>query len=219
MKKKIITVAIALAALVGLPAVAQNPSDNNSSNQNTEQTCKRGDKARKDKDGKDAKKAKGDKDAKRGKDGQGRQQQQRQQRDFTAAFEGIVLTPEQQTAIQALKPQRPDRSQNSDSVARPDRNKMRSDYVAGVKKVLTPDQYVVFLENVVVNNAPIPGAGQKSMRHEAMMKNKKDLKERVSADRGSKDSKAAGKRADKSRKDVKNMQNRANNVAKQNNVK
>lgn len=218
MKKKIITVAIALAALVGLPAVAQNPSDNNSSNQNTEQTCKRGDKARKDKDGKDAKKAKGDKDAKRGKDGQGRQQQ-RQQRDFTAAFEGIVLTPEQQTAIQALKPQRPDRSQNSDSVARPDRNKMRSDYVAGVKKVLTPDQYVVFLENVVVNNAPIPGAGQKGMRHEAMMKNKKDLKERVSADRGSKDSKAAGKRADKSRKDVKNMQNRANNVAKQNNVK
>lgn len=114
-------------------------------------------------------------------------------------FEGIELTPEQQSQLQAIQPQRPDKAprgerrsrpqgqprqfagQGGDSVQtrqapdqRPDRRQGRRDYINQVKQILTPDQYVVFLENMVTAS-PAPGQGMrpgKAMKAEKAQKAK-----------------------------------------------
>ncbi len=80
-------------------------------------------------------------------------------------FEGLNLTAEQQAKLKALreksgaqrqekakagKEARKDRRAQSDSVRRADQR----DYLNGVKEILTPEQYVQFLENMVVNGRP-----------------------------------------------------------------
>ncbi len=68
-------------------------------------------------------------------------------------FEGITLTADQQAKLDVLK---------SNKEARPDRRQMKREYLAKVKEILTPDQYVVFLENSFVNTPMRP---HKDMRH------------------------------------------------------
>lgn len=100
-------------------------------------------------------------------------------------FEGIELTPDQQTKLQAIKPQRPDKGmrgerrsrpqgqprqfagQPCDSAKfkqapgqRPNRMQGRRNYINQVKEILTPEQYVVFLENMVTA-APAPQQGMR----------------------------------------------------------
>lgn len=83
-------------------------------------------------------------------------------------FEGLNLTEEQQTKLKALceksgaqrqerakanKEARKDRKVKSDSERRADQRS----YLDEVKKILTPQQYVQFLENMVVNGRPNQG--------------------------------------------------------------
>lgn len=138
MKKTFLTSIIALAALVAMPAAAQ--TDGTSDATRTEQCAK--DCKKKEKKLRHA----------------GRHDMNR-----SNAFEGITLSEEQKEALKALRPQRPEKRerQQADSVApRDSHKKMRAEYVNGVKQILTPDQYVVFLENIVINDAMIPGGNE-----------------------------------------------------------
>ena len=88
-------------------------------------------------------------------------------------MEGITLTPEQQTKIAAIKESRTkkakemrearkaemkDRSQAREQNAA-QRKLMRRAHLDEMKSVLTPEQYVVFLENMAIN-APSPRMGR-----------------------------------------------------------
>lgn len=151
MKKKIATVAVALSALIALPAMAKNPNSNNNcslSNCNTEQ-CAPGQCSN-----------------------PGQKQRQRPN-----PYAGIELTPEQKTSIDAIETAR---RQPTDSAARAQarearqqqrqeraqaRQDKRRDYLNQVKGVLTPDQYVIFLENIVMQQ---PAQGNHDRGHARM---------------------------------------------------
>lgn len=91
------------------------------------------------------------------------------------AFEGLNLTQEQQTKLKALSEKsvaqrqekakanmaaRKDRRVQSDSVRRAEQR----NYLNEVKKILTPQQYVQFLENMAVNGRPNHGSNPHEMR-------------------------------------------------------
>lgn len=101
-------------------------------------------------------------------------------------FEGITLTAEQQSQLDALCPQRNARpvakeckkeckadtakcdkkgkkGVRSERGKRPDKN-MKAEYIKKVKEILTSDQYVVFLENLATQ--PQPAFGPRHHRHE-----------------------------------------------------
>lgn len=128
MKKKILTIALAAFALCAIPASARN-NNNNCGNcpkaPCTEQTCSPAQNCGPD---------------------QACRAPQGRRPDF---FQGIQLTPDQQTALRALEQQRA--SQRPDSAAVAQRRQTRQDarrsYLDGVKNILTPEQYVVYLEN------------------------------------------------------------------------
>lgn len=144
MKKKILTLALAAFALCAVPASARSNNNNSADARKaprTEQTCNNNNQCR-----------------------QGKRPNQNRQGQRPDLFQGIQLTPEQQTALQALDQQRA--SQRTDSAARaqqrqgnqrPDSAAMaqrrqarldsRRSYLDGVKNILTPEQYVVYLEN------------------------------------------------------------------------
>lgn len=139
MKKTIMTVAIALSALLAMPAFAQNPNSNGTPG--TEVSC-RGGQCHGERQGNRQAKPKGNR---------------------PDPYAGIELSAEQRTALDAIETQRrqarPQRQQQ-DSVARAQRRQARTDarrgYLDQVKGVLSPDQYVVFLENIVLQQ---PGHG------------------------------------------------------------
>lgn len=86
-------------------------------------------------------------------------------------FVGITLTADQQNKLDALKQVPCGKDNKVDckkadckkedckkteckgdkACARPDRRQGKRDYISKVKEILTPEQYVVFLENIVVN--------------------------------------------------------------------
>ncbi|MBJ2188830.1 MAG: hypothetical protein JFR41_09425 [Muribaculaceae bacterium] len=136
MKKKILTVAIAIAALCGIPAMAQ--TDNTAATQT--QQCTKGQKG--------------------SCTNNNNRKQAKAAREFQRkdAFDGIQLTDAQKAGLEALNTTGAQKANRNDSTARANRRQARRDYVKGVKNVLTPDQYVVFLENIVVENAQLPGA-------------------------------------------------------------
>ncbi len=84
-------------------------------------------------------------------------------------FIGITLTPDQQTKLQTLKAEtkakreakakeckakvKADRAQRAEAM-----KACKKEYLESVKEILGPDQYVVFLENIVLNQ-PGPKAG------------------------------------------------------------
>lgn len=75
-------------------------------------------------------------------------------------FEGITLTPEQQTKIDAIKADRQKAAKEARENKKADRKTCRRDYLNKMKAVLTPEQYVVFLENMVTARpAGRPGQG------------------------------------------------------------
>ena len=135
MKKKILTVAIAIAALCGIPAMAQT---NNTAATQTQQ-CTNGQK---------------------GSCTNNNSRQAKAAREFQRmdAFDGIQLTDAQKAGLEVLNNTGAQKANRNDSTARANRRQARRDYVKGVKNILTPDQYVVFLENIVVENAQLPGA-------------------------------------------------------------
>lgn len=154
MKKTILSVAILLASTLGLTAVAQTPVNSQTGTNQTECT----------KAGKACKAAKANR---------------------PNPFEGLNLTEQQKSELQAIAPQKParkcDKAQNgacnkakagkgekkdlaakqqskADKQAKRAENRQqmiqnRRDYLAKVKNILTPEQYVQFLENNYVDNA------------------------------------------------------------------
>lgn len=102
-------------------------------------------------------------------------------------FEGITLTADQQTKLDNLRKN----CMRNDSIARNEmkqkrdemrkaneqkRNDMRQarlqkkrDYLNNVKTILTPEQYVVFLENTIINQPA--GKGDFRQRHDNRHKN------------------------------------------------
>lgn len=73
------------------------------------------------------------------------------------AFEGILLTPEQQAAVdkvkadrKALREQARAQEQTEKANRMEARQKAKRDYLKQMQAILTPDQYVTFLENIVV---------------------------------------------------------------------
>lgn len=145
MKKKLLSMALIIVAIAGFNAKAQ---DTVKSTQDTEQCAKA---CQKDK------MKKGDRKGHRNAHHRGGRP------DF---FKGITLTAEQQSQLEALRPQRPEGAEKSKD-AKEKRDKgfkgqrphagMRAEYVNKVKEILTPEQYVVFLENIVLrpaNDAP-----------------------------------------------------------------
>lgn len=80
-------------------------------------------------------------------------------------FDGIQLTNDQQTAINNLNEQQRQNRENARSerrqerrdrseAARTQRDQCRRDYLTSLKGILTPEQYVTFLENCFVNVQP-----------------------------------------------------------------
>ncbi|MDE6267292.1 MAG: hypothetical protein K2M07_08100 [Muribaculaceae bacterium] len=138
MKKSIVTLSMALVTLFGFSAFAQQQDQKQCDKVKTEKCCK-GDKERKC--------------------------ESKQQCAAFNPFEGIQLTQEQQTKLDALKQNcKMDRKQKSevnkdDKANRPSREELikqrkqaKRDYLNQVKEILTPEQYVSFLENMVVNS-------------------------------------------------------------------
>ncbi|MDE7426255.1 MAG: hypothetical protein K2M79_00450 [Muribaculaceae bacterium] len=146
MKLKLITLAlVAFLGMNGISAMAQN-TDNQKKCSKEKTECK----AKKDK-------------------------KMRGGMDETVFFEGITLTPEQQTKLDAnnVKRQEARKAAMADSTKqRPDRKQMMRNYITEVKEVLSPEQYVVFLENVAVNQ----GNKAQAMGKKMEMKARKDLK-------------------------------------------
>ena len=137
MKKTILSIAFVTAALFGSTAFAANPADNSAQcSGNCPTACV----------------AKGEKGATALK---GKKQARQARRDPMKAFEGINLTDTQKSSIAKLQADREAvrqaRRQKTDSTARsqrPDRRQARLDYFKAVSVILTPDQYVTFLENI-----------------------------------------------------------------------
>lgn len=168
MKKTLMTSIIALAAIVAMPAIASAQTDGTTGATDKTETVK------KDRP-----------EARRERPGHMK----------ANAFEGIELTDAQKEALKALRPERPERGDAKKEAAdstkreRPNPKKMRADYVNGVKGILTPDQYVIFLENIVINGANLPGDKAAMHRHDTkkgakmkdgakLRKGDKDRKER-----------------------------------------
>lgn len=140
MKKKVLSLAVLMASVFTFGSFAQTKSDNKDA-ACTKTECPA--------------KAKGDKAANR-----------------PNPFEGINLTADQQTRLQAIrekaKAERTEQmaqkkaakaeKKQADATARDARRaemtKKRQDYLVQIKEVLTPEQYVVFLENCYVQQAP-----------------------------------------------------------------
>lgn len=77
------------------------------------------------------------------------------------ALEGLSLTADQQAALKKLNGERAEKMrkavgdrQKQDSVKRAARKQEKLEYLHQVRAILTPEQYVTYLENQVVNAAP-----------------------------------------------------------------
>lgn len=162
MKKVFVSMMLAVALLTGGSAFAQTKSDGNTGataqKPNTECTsgsaCCTTDAANKGK--KDKKGKKGNKDFK-GKKGKqfnpfdGVQLSADQQQRLQVLQQGlgpVVLSKEQQAKIPVNPDLTPEQKQQLKAERKAKKLEAKKQYLNGVKEILTPDQYVVFLENV-----------------------------------------------------------------------
>ena len=167
MKKKLLTIALALAATAAVSAQTQNPEEEYIQNNYTTLASSSGLRDR-------------------GQALRASDKMYRPQKFTDFAFEGILLDIDQQGKIDAINKEfeqkreacrkscEANRAQCTDSTAcSPDllsidssadrRSQMKRDYVTAVKGVLTPEQYVTFLENIVFmpQQQAAPGFGRR----------------------------------------------------------
>lgn len=169
MKKVVLSMMLATGLLMGGSAYAQNQTDGTTgaTKQNTEK-YEAGPKGKKD--GKAAKGKKGDK-SKKNKGQKGNRQQ------FNP-FDGVQLTADQQQRLQVLRqglgpvvldkeqmkniPENPNLTPEQKAQLKKERKakkqEAKKNYLNGVKEILTPDQYVIFLENCYLYS-PQPNNG------------------------------------------------------------
>lgn len=73
-------------------------------------------------------------------------------RRCASPFEGLNLTAEQQTKLDALKSDCKASAEKARTERKNKRNECRQARLAKIKEILTPEQYVQFLENAFVSN-------------------------------------------------------------------
>ena len=176
MKKTILSAAIIFSSFVGFNSFAQAPQKGES------QTCEQTACANNQNGGccKDNNVCKGKKHHKSDKSGMGRIKTDKGPRHNF--FEGINLTPEQQSALSDLRPARDKQNGKPEkNISREDRMKERKakfeEYKNKVKEILTPEQYAVFEQNVNNCQANKDGFGRGC---------KKDIKKCKSSKKGDK---------------------------------
>lgn len=145
MKKKILSIALLAVAFAGSSAMAQTQSDNNVCTKEAKECIK--------KDGKKADKK--DRAEFRKGDRKGIRPEMKGERPDP--FAGLNLTADQQTKLQELQKNRVAARDKMGKPTKGDTTAMRRnpaegrrDYLNSVKNILTPEQYVVFLENIVI---------------------------------------------------------------------
>lgn len=77
-------------------------------------------------------------------------------------FEGIQLTPEQKTQLDALKAQRKAKHEGDRKDMKEARQKERAEYASQVEKILTPEQFAQFKANCEKKKDGLKG---KKMKH------------------------------------------------------
>lgn len=138
MKKKILSIALVLTGLMGTTAMAQSPT---TTRQQTEQTATR-----------PAKKAKAN------------------------PFEGLNLSEKQQSDLKVLnesrKTERQKKADQKKAEKKAERQAMREqnkkdkqEYLAKIKEILTPEQYVQFLENAYMTQGKRAVGGPRGGKH------------------------------------------------------
>lgn len=178
MRKKIVSVFMSVALMAGGMAYAQSPTDGATgatSKNNQSECCQDGKKADKKKGDKKKDKNKGDKKA-------GKHNGKVLAEARFNPFDGIQLTDDQQQRLQVLQqglgPVMLDKKEQADIPVNPQltpeqkkqlkeekkakKLEAKKNYLNGVKEVLTPEQYVIFLENVYLY-AP-NGGGSKGVK-------------------------------------------------------
>ncbi|MDE5887677.1 MAG: hypothetical protein K2H46_08840 [Muribaculaceae bacterium] len=166
MKKKILSLALIAMSLVGSSAMAQSPSENNNSTVVTE-------------------------NVKQMKDGKKKMKGNRQRKN---PYEGLTLTDSQKEKLQQLDSKRLEarkqkaearkaEKQRNDSIMRANRKAEKMEYLEEVKAIVGPEQYVVFLENMYVNQ----DGGQKNFK--AIQKGDRGNKQGFAHNKGNKDKK------------------------------
>lgn len=94
------------------------------------------------------------------------------------AFEGILLTPEQQNAVNQVKANRKAQREQArakqaaaDSTRKAEclaaRQQAKREYLKQIQSILTPEQYITFLENIAVaqpQNGKAPKGGPKAFK-------------------------------------------------------
>ncbi len=126
MKKKILSIAIAAMAFTTFGAVAQTQTSGSNPTCTEQCACPQQGKPDGQK-GKAARQPKAD------------------------PFAGLNLTEAQQAQIKKLQEQRQAQRTEKQKAQKADRQEAKKKYLQDVKSVLTPEQYVTFLENMVVN--------------------------------------------------------------------
>lgn len=151
MKKKLTLLALAIVASLGISAAAQTPCNKPCEKQKCEkQKCEQQQKCDKQKCDKPCDKQKCDKPC-------DKQKCAKQQCAGDPFLEGITLSAEQQTKIDAIKADRK-------KAAAEGKNPCRRDFLAKMKEVLSPEQYVTYLENMVLKSPARRHHGDKAMR-------------------------------------------------------
>ena len=110
-------------------------------------------------------------------------------------FEGVTLTPEQQSSVKALNEKYAQARKDGKKAKAEAKKQERKDfketkkaYLQEMKDILTPEQYVVYLENIVLTTPqqqPQMRQGMKAHKPDAKFQGKKE---------GKKDGKKDGKR-------------------------
>lgn len=163
MTKKILTIAIAIATMFSLSSFAQT----------SEKNCRGSGKCVK------SEKCEGEKECKKAGKKEGKNGEMKK---CANPFAGIELTADQQTKLNAIPTpgavMKASKTENTSKQVNPREfaKTVRLDYLKQVQQVLTPAQYVKFLENNFVNQRP--GKGGKDMKkgHHDMKKGSKDMK-------------------------------------------
>lgn len=164
MKKNFLSLALIAMSLVSFNGMAQSQDNNVADPTCKEKVCT--------KDGKPCKDGKKDRDGKRGKkDKSDKFSKASRKGDKMNPFEGITLTEAQKAQLEQLKAKRQAarienkkmakaEKQKRDSVSFQARKAAKKEYLEEIKAIIGPDQYVVFLENMVINGNNVQKAAK-----------------------------------------------------------